>query len=173
MLISQQLKSLKLAHDDHENGKWSAISKGMLKHGTQERWSQEAVQKKWNEIYAEQPSFGYPEYEIVPRNRHRVSSDLSVGDVSTGNSCWSDEAESSTHSLHDCDSATLMSALSTATMDEVRTRALSNANAHIHLQQQQQQQQQMMFNQQNTHRHQQHPQHQNQPHHQNGWNSGS
>jgi hypothetical protein len=171
-LIKQQLKALKLAHEDHEKGKWASISKGMLKHGTQERWSQEAVQKKWNEMYPDQSSFSCPEYEIVPRNCHRASSDLSVGDLSAGNSCWSDEGDSSTHSLHECDSATLLSALSPATMDEVRTRALSNANAQIHLQQQQQQQQQqLIFEQQNTHQNQHPPQHPNQHHHQNGWDS--
>jgi hypothetical protein len=98
----------------------------------------------------------------MPRTRDRVSEDLSVDDFSTGNSCWSDEGDSSTHSLHECDSATLMSALSTATMDEARQRAQSNANNQIHLRQHQQQ---MMFSQ-----HQQHQQ--NQHHHQSGWDSG-
>lgn len=173
LLERLRLKALKLAHEDHEKGKWASISKGMLKHGTQERWSQEAVQKKWNEMYPDQSSFSCPEYEIVPRNCHRASSDLSVGDLSAGNSCWSDEGDSSTHSLHECDSATLLSALSPATMDEVRTRALSNANAQIQLQQQQQQQQQqLIFEQQNPHQNQHPPQHPNQHHHQNGWDSG-
>jgi hypothetical protein len=106
----------------------------------------------------------------MPRNRHRGSSNLSIGDLSGSNSSWSDEAESTTQSLHDSDSAVLMSALSTASMDEERNRAISNANAQIHLRQQQQQrqqqqhQQQMMFEQQRQHHHQQQ---------QNGWNSGT
>ena len=137
----------------------------MLKHGTDEPWSKDALQKKWNELHAEQASYS-PEYEILSRSRHRLSSELSVGDLSAGNSCWSDEGASSTHSLQECDSSTLMSALSNVTMEEVRNRALSNANAQIHLQQQQHQQ--MMFDQQ-QHQQQQN-RHQNQ--HQNGWDSG-
>lgn len=138
----------------------------MLRHGTQERWSKEALQKKWNDLHSEQASFG-PEYEIkyemAPRNRHRVSSDLSVGELSAGNSCWSDEGESSSHSMHECDSVTLLSALSNVTMDEVRNRALSDANTQIQLQQQQ-----MIYeHQQRNHNH-----HQNQNQHQNGWDSG-
>jgi hypothetical protein len=155
-LIKQQAKALTLTHEDYESSKWSSISRGMLKHDTQERWSKEALEKKWNELHPEQSSFG-PEYEIMPRNRHRASSDFS-----TGNSCWSDEGGSSIHSLHDGDSTTLISALSTVTMDEVRNRALSNANNQIHLHQQQQQ---MMFDQQHQQQHQHH-------HHQNGWDSG-
>ncbi len=102
----------------------------------------------------------------MPRNRDRVSEDLSVDDFSTGNSCWSDEGDSSTHSLHECDNGTLVSALATATMDQARQRALSNANNQNHLRQQQQQ---MMFGQ---HHHQQQQQHQNQHHHQGGWDTG-
>jgi len=142
----------------------------MLKHGTQEQWSKEAVQKKWSELHPDESSFG-PEYEMMPRNRHRGSSDLSVGDLSIGQSSWSDEVESTTQSLQDCDSTTLMSALSTATMEEARNRAISNANAQIHLhqqQQQQRQQQQMMFEQQRQHQHQHQRQQQN-----NGWDSGT
>ncbi|KAN0093763.1 hypothetical protein V8E51_016947 [Hyaloscypha variabilis] len=165
----EESKSLTQAHEDYEKNKWSSISKGMLKHGTEEPWSKEALQKKWNEMHPEQTSFS-PEYEI---DRHRLSSDLSVGDISTGNSCWSDEGASSTHSLHECDSGTLMSALSSVTMDEVRNRALSNANARIHLQQQQHHQQ-MMYDQQQQQHHQQQQNQQNrqQSQHQHGWDSG-
>jgi hypothetical protein len=125
------------------------------------------LQKKWAELHPEQSSYN-PDYEVMPRNRDRVSEDLSVDDFSTGNSCWSDEGDSSTHSLHECDNATLMSALSTATMDEARQRAQSNANNQIHLRQQQQQ---MMFNQHHQQQQQQQQQ-QNHHHHQSGWDSG-
>ncbi|PMD20900.1 hypothetical protein NA56DRAFT_572842 [Hyaloscypha hepaticicola] len=162
-------KTLKHAHDDYENNKWSSISNGTVKHDTQEKWSKEALQKKWTELHPGQSSYN-PDYEVMPRNRDRVSEDLSVDDFSTGNSCWSDEGDSSTHSLHECDNATLMSALSTATMDEARQRALSNANNQNHLRQQQQQ---MMFNQHHQQQQQQRQQQQqNQHHHQNGWDSG-
>jgi len=158
-------KALTLAHEDYEKEKWSSISKGMLKHGTQEQWSKEVLQKKWDEMRPGGFSSGY---DMMPRNRHRGSSDLSIGDLSGSNSSWSDEAESTTQSLHDSDSAVLMSALSTISMDEERNRAISNANAQMHLRQQQQrqqqQQQQMMFEQQRQLNHQQQ---------QNGWNSGT
>jgi len=140
----------------------------MLKYGTKEKWSKEALQKKWDEMHAGEFS---SEYDMMPRNRHRGSSDLSIGDFSGSNSSWSDDAESTTQSLHDSDSAVLMSALSTASMDEERNRAISNANAQIHLhlqqqqqRQQQQRQQQMMFEQQHQHHHQQQ---------RNGWTSGT
>ena len=163
-LIEQQDKALKHAHDGYENSKWSSISNGMLKHGTQEKWSKEAMPKKWTELHPEQSSYN-PDYEVISRNRDRASEDLSVDDFSTGNSCWSDEENSSNHSLHECDGAALMSALSTATMEEARQRAQSNANNQIHLRQQQQQ---MMFDQ-----HQQlQQQQQNQHHHQSRWDSG-
>lgn len=131
----------------------------MLNHGSKVKWSNEAVQKKWEEMHPED-TFS-PEYEMMPSSRHRVSSDFSV------QSSWSDEAESVTQSLRDSDSISvnLMSALSNSSMDEVRNRSLSNVNAQIHFQQQQQQ---MMFEQQRQQRQQQ--QHQQQ-HNQNTWNS--
>jgi len=96
----------------------------MSNHGSKEKFSKEAVQKKWQEMHPEGPPY-LPDYPAM-------SSDLG-GDQGS----WSEGRDSATRSLHDGETEALMSALSTATMDETRSRALSDASDQMRYQQQQ------------------------------------
>jgi hypothetical protein len=95
----------------------------MSNHGSKEKFSKEAVQKKWQEMHPEGPPYlsNYPP----------MSSDLG-GDQGS----WSDGRDSASHSLHDGETEALMSALSTATVEETSGRALSEANEQMRYQQQ-------------------------------------
>jgi hypothetical protein len=118
--------------------KWDQIAQAMLKYGCVEKWSKEMVQKKWHEMHPDHED--HPDaYEREARNQLQISADFGMDD-------WSDGLNSTTHSLHGSDSGQ-MSAISTATMDEIRSRQASDASSHPL----QAQQHQMMFD----HRHQQ------------------
>ena len=105
----------------------------MPKYGSQEKLSKEAVQAKWNETQ--------PEGCERTTEYHRLSSEMR-----------GDRGESASHS-YDEEPGTLMSAISTpvTTLNNVRSRATSNASSHSQLQQQQlifdQQQQQQQHQQ--------------------------
>jgi hypothetical protein len=151
MLTYTKERALTLAFQDQDKLKWDQIAQAMLKHGCVEKWSKEMIQKKWNEMHPEHDD--YPqEYEKISKNRLQIGDDFGLDD-------WSDGMNSVSHSLHGSDSGP-MSAISTTTMDEVRSRQASDASSH-HLQLQQQQ---MMFERQ--HQHHQHQQ-------QSAWNNGN
>lgn len=143
-------RALTLAFQDQNKLKWDQVAQAMLKYGCVEKWSKEMVQKKWYEMHPEHNEFT-EDYERAAKNRLQIGDDFGMDD-------WSDGINSVSHSLHESDSGQ-MSAISTATMDEVRSRQASDASTH-HLQLQQQH---MMFDNQ-------HQQHQQQ---QNAWNNGN
>jgi hypothetical protein len=153
LLTHSQERALTLACEKYEKGKWENIAKDMLNHGCDNKWTKEAVQRKWHEMHPEEGDCT-PEYEVDPSDHHRMSSDIGLGQGS-----WSEGRGSISHSLHDGEASTLLSTISPVTMDGVRSRAASDASTHLHIRQQQQQQHhqqqhQMMLEQQ--HHHQQH-----------------
>ncbi|KAJ8066694.1 hypothetical protein OCU04_005736 [Sclerotinia nivalis] len=44
-------RALTLAWEDYDRAKWEEIAKGMMRHGVQEKWSKEAVQRKFGEMF--------------------------------------------------------------------------------------------------------------------------
>ena len=146
-----------LSWEDYEKRKWQTIADDMRKYGCREKWTKEACQKKWGELYPEDAPY-IPEYEMIERNRNMISQDIKM---ERGATSWSDGRDSGNQSMYEGEPGTLMSAISTTTMDEVRSRAASDASSQMQLHHQQQQQQMMFDHQQ--HRHQQ----------QNVWGSGA
>jgi hypothetical protein len=126
---------LNLAVKEFDKNKWEKISASMLKHGCMAKWPKELCEGKWNEMHPEEK---YSPYEIS--RRHRDSEDWGQEDGT-----YSDDMLSACRSLNEHDSAVQMSAISTATMDEVRSRAASDASSHMR---HQQRQQQLMFDHQ-------------------------
>jgi hypothetical protein len=154
LLTHSQERALTLACENYEKGKWENIAKDMLNHGCDNKWTKEAVQRKWHEMHPEEGDCT-PEYEVDPRGHPRMSSDMGLGQGSL-----SEGRGSISHSLHDGETSTLLSAISPVTMDEVRSRAARDASTHLYIRQQQQQhhhqqQHQMMLEQQQHHQQQQ------------------
>ncbi|ESZ98790.1 hypothetical protein SBOR_0839 [Sclerotinia borealis F-4128] len=57
-------RALTLALEDYDKAKWEEIAKGMVRHGVKEKWSKEAVQRKFNEMFdPDDRSYG-PEYAL-------------------------------------------------------------------------------------------------------------
>ncbi|KAE8450720.1 hypothetical protein EG329_006065 [Mollisiaceae sp. DMI_Dod_QoI] len=137
-----------IAGRTQDTAKWDAICKVLHKYAPR-RPSKQVAPKKWHEMNA---PYGV-QYDMQHRQRHRASSDLTSD--SFDHDSWSDGRESTEHSLHDSDPGELLSTIASATMNEVRSRAASDASIQQHLQQQQQQQQQ-----QHHHHQQQQQQHQ-------------
>lgn len=150
------MKALTLSWKEYDQRKWQAIANEMRKYGCREKWSKEACEKKWREIHPEDTPY-VP--EVTAGNKHMIAQEIKM-ERGAGSTAWSDGRDSGSQSLYESETGTLMSPISTTTMDEVRSRAASDAASQMQLRQQQQQQQ-MMFDQQ--HQHQQH----------NVWGSGA
>ncbi|KAA8575581.1 hypothetical protein EYC84_004718 [Monilinia fructicola] len=134
-------RALTLAFEDYEKAKWEEIAKGMLNHGVQEKWSKEAVQRKYNELFP--PDDRSHESDYAPsRHTERMDFDLKMEPRTPWPS--HDERDGALRSLTD-DEVTLVG--------ELRSRTASDASS-VHFHQQQHQHQQMMYAQQH-HQHQQ------------------
>ncbi|TVY75832.1 hypothetical protein LSUE1_G008562 [Lachnellula suecica] len=111
-------RALTMAWEDYEKSRWDAISKGMLSHGCTDEWTKEAVQKKWNEMHPNAYQYPSTEYELLSRSRGLKRQ-----------RAWSEERESVGHSLHEVDTGMMLPAVSTVTMDQVRSRAMSDSSS--------------------------------------------
>jgi len=124
-------RALSLALQDQDKGKWEQVAQSMMKYGCIEKWSKETIERKWRQLHPDHDDFP-SEYDANAKHQGHVNDDYGQED-------WSDGVS---HSLHDSESGP-MSAVSTATMDEVRDRQAHEADAHhLHLLQRQ-----MMFDQ--------------------------
>ncbi|TVY28293.1 hypothetical protein LHYA1_G003702 [Lachnellula hyalina] len=112
-------RALIMAWEQYERSKWDAIAQGMLKHGCTEKWTREAVQKKWNEMHHDEISYlsGYER----KRRHQRV---------------YSEETNSVAHSSYENDTRPM--AVSTVTMDQVRSRTASDTSYQMQFHRQQQ-----------------------------------
>ena len=113
------------------------IADDMPKYGCREKWTKGACQKKWDEMHPDDAPY-IPEYERMASNSSVISPELKL---EVGTLSWPDGRGSGTESMYEGDSGTLMSSISTATMDEVRSRAASDTSLqmqryHHHQQQQ-------------------------------------
>ncbi|RAL67861.1 hypothetical protein DID88_008587 [Monilinia fructigena] len=138
-------RALTLAWEDYDKAKWEEIAKGMLNHGVQEKWSKEAVQRKFNELFHSDDRSYESEYASSRHTEH-----IHFNVKMEPRTPWPshDERDGALRNLTD-DDVTLVG--------DLRSRTASDASSvHFQQQQQQQQHQQMMYAQQ----HQQHQQHQ-------------
>ncbi|TVY90915.1 hypothetical protein LAWI1_G008029 [Lachnellula willkommii] len=117
-------RALIIAWEEYERSKWDTIAQGMLKHGCTEKWTREAVQKKWNEMHHDEISY-FSGYERK-RRRQRACSP---------------ERDSVVHSSYENDTRPM--AVSTVTMDQVRRRIANDSCSQMQFHRQQQAQ--MMF----------------------------
>jgi hypothetical protein len=75
-----------MAMEDYDKQRWETIARDMLKHGSTEKWTKEAVQRKWSEMHPngspimERLEYTSPgEYELVNRvSYHRPSYSFST-----------------------------------------------------------------------------------------------
>ncbi|KAH6702976.1 hypothetical protein BKA61DRAFT_619881 [Leptodontidium sp. MPI-SDFR-AT-0119] len=142
-------KALELSVEANK-GNWKAVAKNMSKFGAKEKWSSEACQKQWEDMQGRESLSQYEMAQAGDYRRHRtLSSDITQ--LSTDEQSWSDEALSVRHSPFGDDQGQLVSSLSTATMDNTRSRTASDASVHMQMQQQHLHhiQQQMVYSQQN------------------------
>jgi hypothetical protein len=144
ILTLLQLRALALAVEEFDKNKWEKISESMLNYGCKAKWPKELCQRKWQETHPEEGN--WPQYEMSIR--YRDSEDWRPDEEE-----FSDGRASACHSLHEGDSGVLMSAVSTTTMEEVRSRAASDASSQMlprrrQFPYQHQQQQQLLFDQQ-------------------------
>ncbi|KAF4633216.1 hypothetical protein G7Y89_g4898 [Cudoniella acicularis] len=147
-------RALDIAWEDYERSRWEQISKDMLKHGCAERWTKEAVQRKWNEMHPN----SYPSHNPVSHSDYLL-------EYSYNNTRSHSPNSISTSTPTGPGLSVTASAVSTVTMDEVRSRADSDASAQLQIHKQQAR---MMFEQQP------HPQQQSQrpsSQHRNSWGS--
>ncbi|PVH87123.1 hypothetical protein DL98DRAFT_649420 [Cadophora sp. DSE1049] len=141
---------------EQNKGKWVNVAKDMKKFGAKLKWSSEACQKQWEDL---RPKDSLPQYEMAQTSDYRrqrtSSSDLTQ--LPVDQQSWSDGADSIHNSPFADGSGQLVSALSSATMNDTRSRTASDASVQLQIQQQHLRhiQQQMEFGQHNQ-----------QPHHQ-------
>ncbi|KAK0104443.1 hypothetical protein ONS95_004732 [Cadophora gregata] len=121
---------------ERNGGKWATVSKDMKRCGAKSKWSAEACQKQWEEMRPKDNMSQYEMAQIGDYRRHRTSpSDFTQ--QSLDQQSWSDGAESVHHSPFAEGSGQLISALSSTTMDDTRSRTASDASVHLQIQQQQ------------------------------------
>ncbi|ATZ49878.1 hypothetical protein BCIN_05g02770 [Botrytis cinerea B05.10] len=132
-------RALTLAWEDYERDKWEAVAKGMMKHGVQEKWSKEAVQRKFNEMFPPDDRSYNTEYAFS-KHTEQLNYDIKMEPRTP----WPnhDERDSAIHSLTD-EEQTLVG--------ELRSRTASDASS---LHYQQQHHQQIMYAQQHQQQHQ-------------------
>ncbi|TVY42941.1 hypothetical protein LOCC1_G005928 [Lachnellula occidentalis] len=112
-------RALIMAWEEYERSKWDAIAQGMLKHGCTEKWTREAVQKKWNETHHDEISY-LSRYERKMRHQRT----------------WSEGRDSVVHSSYENDTRRMD--VSTVTMDQVRSRTGSDSSSQMQFHRQQQ-----------------------------------
>lgn len=126
---------------EFDKNRWETIAESMLKYGCVAKWSKEMCQRKWQEMHPEGSPY-LPPYEMSLR--HRDSGDWGPDDGG-----FSDGRASACQSLHEGDSGVQMPAVSTGTMEGVRSRAASDASSQmLQMRHQHHQPQQMVFDQQ-------------------------
>ncbi|CAD6445433.1 1d31a824-5929-44b4-9706-879e0a161818 [Sclerotinia trifoliorum] len=133
-------RALTLAWEDYDRAKWEEIAKGMMRHGVQEKWSKEAVQRKFNEMFPpDERSCAPSDYALC-----RHAEDMHYEVKMEPRTPWPnhDEGGSEIHSLTD-EEQTLV--------DELRSRTASDASS-LHFQQHQHQE--IMYAQQHQQNHQ-------------------
>jgi hypothetical protein len=141
---------LTLAVEEFDKNRWDTISDSMLKYGCMAKWPKEMCQRRWQEMHPEDGTW-LPQYEMSIR--YRDSGDWGPDEEAVS------EGASACHSLHEGDSGVLISAVETATIEEVRSRAASDASSQmLYRRQQHRPQQHLMFDQQQKH---------------NGWSAGA
>lgn len=126
-----------LAWEDYDRKKWDEIAKGMMNHGVQHKWSEEAVRRKFNEMYPpEDRSYDRSYGQEYALSKHAESMHYDV--KMEPRTPWPnhDERDSEIHSLTD-EEQTLVG--------ELRSRTGSDASS---LNYQQHQHQQIMYAQQ-------------------------
>ncbi|KAF7902508.1 hypothetical protein EAF00_002411 [Botryotinia globosa] len=132
-------RALTLAWEDYERDKWEAVAKGMMKHGVIEKWSKEAVQRKFNEMFPPDDRSYNTEYALS-KHTEQLNYDIKMEPRTPWPS--HDERDSAIHCLTD-EEQTLVG--------ELRSRTASDASS---LHYQQQQHQQIMYAQQHQQQHQ-------------------
>jgi hypothetical protein len=145
---------LTLAWEDWDKGKWDAIAEGMMKHGCREKWTKEAVQRKFRELFPDDyhyhPSHYSYQQDYDPRDMHqqRMSIDIKM----EPRTVWVDESgrDSLVRSLTDDETL----------VDEMRSRTSSDVSSVMHFQQHNLQP--IMYAEQQNHREEQ-QNHQSQP----------
>ena len=138
-LIFTQKNALALAVKEFNRNKWETISDKMMEHGCVAQWSKEACERKWREMHPEEEYIG--QYEVSMQ--HRDSEDWAFKVEAR-----SDGGASVCHSFPEVDSGVQMSAISTPTMEEVRSRATSDASSQMLHMRSQRRQQHIMFDEQ-------------------------
>lgn len=136
-----QEQALCLAVKEFDKNRWDTISEHMLKHGCVAKWPKEQCQRKWLEMNP-QLQEGYPSQYEVPF-RHRGSEDWNLHQ-----DMRSDCGANICHNFHEVDSAIQMADFTTLTMDEVRSRAASDASSQMLHTRHQRRQQHLMFDEQ-------------------------
>ncbi|PQE29913.1 ER lumen retaining receptor protein [Rutstroemia sp. NJR-2017a WRK4] len=122
-------RALTLAWEDWDKGKWDAISEGMMKHGCREKWTKEAVQRKFRELFPDDyhyhPSHYSYQQDYDPRemDHQRMSIDIKM----EPRTVWADESgrDSLVRSLTDDETL----------VDEMRSRTSSDVSSVMHFQQ--------------------------------------
>lgn len=119
-----QERALIFAWEEYERSKWIVIANEMLKHGCTDKWTKEAVQRKWSEMHHIELS----QFSENGQGRKRICQQACSDDG---------------HSLYENDTGSMASAVSTVTMDEVRSRSMSDLSSQMQFHRQQQAQ--MLF----------------------------
>ncbi|KAB8304873.1 hypothetical protein EYC80_004205 [Monilinia laxa] len=135
-------RALTLACEDYDKAKWEEIAKGMLNHGVQEKWSKEAVQRKFNELFHSDDRSYESEY-AASRHAEQIHFDVKMEPRTPWPSHG--DRDGALRNLTD-DEVTLVG--------ELRSRTASDASS-VHFQQQHQHQQ-IIYAQQHHQHHQNH-----------------
>ncbi|KAI9648515.1 hypothetical protein NHQ30_003150 [Ciborinia camelliae] len=120
-------RALTLAWEDYDKAKWEKIAEGMVRHGIpeNEKWSKEAVQRKFNEMYPPDDRSYVPDYALS-RHPEDIHFELKMEPRTP----WPnhDERDSGIHSLTEDEEQTLVG--------DLRSRTGSNASS-LHFQHEQ------------------------------------
>lgn len=134
-----QEHALSLAVKEFNKNKWETISDKMMKYGCVAHWPKEACERKWYEMHPEDQYLSH--FEAPLQNRGSEDGGLDEGSYSDGRA-------SVCHSLQEIDSGVQMSEISAPTIDEVRSRAASDASSQMFHMRNQHRQQRMIFDEQ-------------------------
>jgi hypothetical protein len=136
-----QERALTLAVEEFDRNRWERIADSMMNYGCAAKWPKDLCQKKWQEMHPEHGSCP-PAYEMS--FQYQDSEDWGPDEL-----VISEGRASARQSTQEGDSGVQMSTISTATMEEVRSRATSDASSQmLHMRHQHHQQQQLMYDQQ-------------------------
>ncbi|TAQ91574.1 hypothetical protein B7494_g1 [Chlorociboria aeruginascens] len=107
-------RALVLAWEDNKNATWDTIATEMLKHGCTEKWSKEAVQKRWYELH--------PYHGSMPTDNSRSLMPMGVRVEATG---WPDRGLQMPRRPQESNDTALYSSTSASTVEHIMSRALS------------------------------------------------